>query len=319
MWTVVILTLCVIMLIVGRYNLLDQLIKIIIIVLTISTLVSVTMALFKTDIPLSYVQIFPKEAIDIGFLIAFMGWMPAPLDISVWHSLWAVEKNNNDNKYNLKTGLFDFNIGYFATIFLGLCFVFLGYLVMFNQNETFNETHLENSKLKRHGVGKLLDTLASLKDRKFISMNENGSFTITELAKEILWSSKIPIWAKILRLLQIKSCDLQQIIETINSSEDEIFNELEQLRKNQFVLMSPQRQDEKLIKVYEILPEGIEVIDKTETQGFENINFGKNKSDGEIIGTIEEILDHVKKLNCSDDEKNNITRKLELLKNKLEI
>jgi len=138
MWTVVILILCVIMLIVGRYNLLDQLIKIIIIVLTISTLVSVTMALFKTDIPLSYVQIFPKEAIDIGFLIAFMGWMPAPLDISVWHSLWAVEKNNNDNKYNLKTGLFDFNIGYFATIFLGLCFVFLGYLVMFNQNETFS-------------------------------------------------------------------------------------------------------------------------------------------------------------------------------------
>jgi hypothetical protein len=139
------------------------------------------------------------------------------------------------------------------------------------------------------------------------------------LAKEILWSSKIPIWAKILRLLQIKSCDLQQIIETINSSEDEIFNELEQLRKNQLVLMSPQRQDEKLIKVYEILPEGIEIIDKTETQGFENINFGKNKSDGEIIGTIEEVLDQVKKLNCSDDEKNNITKKLELLKNKLEI
>ena len=142
-----------------------------------------------------------------------------------------------------------------------------------NQNGTFNETHLENSKLKRHGVGKILDTLASLKDRKFISMNENGSFTITELAKEILWSSKIPIWAKILRLLQIKSCDLQQIIETIDSSEDKVFNELEQLRKNQLVLMSPQRLDDKLIKVYEILPEGIEVIDKTETQGFENINF----------------------------------------------
>ena len=188
-----------------------------------------------------------------------------------------------------------------------------------NQNETFNETHLENSKLKRHGVGKILDTLASLKDRKFISMNENGSFTITELAKEILWSSKIPIWAKILRLLQIKSCDFQQIIETINSSEEKIFNELEQLRKNQLVLMSPQRQDEKLIKVYEILPEGIEIIDKTETQGFENINFGKNKLDGEIIGTIDEILNEVQKLSCSNNEKNNIIQKLELLKNKLEI
>lgn len=188
-----------------------------------------------------------------------------------------------------------------------------------NQNGTFNETHLENSKLKRHGVGKILDTLASLKDRKFISMNDNGSFTITELAKEILWSSKIPIWAKILRLLQIKSCDLQQIIETINSSEEKIFNELEQLRKNQLVLMSPQRQDEKLIKVYEILPEGIEVIDKTETQGFENINFGKNEPEGEIIGTIDEIINEIQKLSCSDNEKNNIIKKLELLKNKLEI
>ena len=188
-----------------------------------------------------------------------------------------------------------------------------------NQNGTFNETHLENSKLKRHGVGKILDTLASLKDRKFISMNDNGSFTITELAKEILWSSKIPIWAKILRLLQIKSCDLQQIIETINSSEEKIFNELEQLRKNQLVLMSPQRQDEKLIKVYEILPEGIEVIDKTETQGFENINFGKNEPEGEIIGTIDEIINEIQKLSCSDNEKNNITKRLELLKNKLEI
>ena len=37
-----------------------------------------------------------------------------------------------------------------------------------NQNGTFNETHLESSKLKKHGVGKILDTLASLKDRKFI-------------------------------------------------------------------------------------------------------------------------------------------------------
>ena len=188
-----------------------------------------------------------------------------------------------------------------------------------NQNGTFDETHLENSKLKRHGVGKILDTLASLKDRKFISMNDNGSFTITELAKEILWSSKIPIWAKVLRLLQIKSCDLQQIIETINSSEEKIFNELEQLRKNQLVLMSPQRQDEKLIKVYEILPEGIEVIDKTETQGFENINFGKNEPEGEIIGTIDEIINEIQKLSCSDNEKNNITKRLEVLKNKLEI
>ena len=42
------------------------------------------------------------------------------------------------------------------------------------EKETFNENNLENSKLKIHGVGKILDTLASLKDRTFISLNKNG-------------------------------------------------------------------------------------------------------------------------------------------------
>jgi len=58
---------------------------------------------------------------------------------------------------------------------------------------TFDENNLENSELKRHGVGKILDTLASLKDRKFISLNSDGSFSITQLAREILWSANVPI------------------------------------------------------------------------------------------------------------------------------
>lgn len=188
-----------------------------------------------------------------------------------------------------------------------------------NENGTFDETHLENSNLKRYGVGKILDTLASLKERKFISMNKNGSFTITDVAKEILWSLDIPIWARILRLLQIKSCNLQEIIETINNSENKVFEELEKLRKSQLVLMSPQRQDDKLIKVYEILPEGIQVIDKTETQGFENMNLDKNQSNGETLETIEEIVNEIKNSNCSENEKNKIIEKLNILKNNLEI
>ena len=96
------------------------------------------------------------------------------------------------------------------------------------ENGTFNENHLENSEIKRHGVGKILDTLASLKDRKFISLNSDGSFTITELAREILWSSNIPIWGRILRLLQVKSCSLNQIIEVLASDEDKIIHEIEQ-------------------------------------------------------------------------------------------
>ena len=83
--------------------------------------------------------------------------------------------------------------------------------------------------------------------------------------------------------------------------------------------MSPQRQDDKLIKIYEILPEGIQVIDKTETEGFENIKFDKRESSGEKLETIEEIINEVKNTSCSDNEKNNIIEKLNLLKNNLKI
>ena len=184
---------------------------------------------------------------------------------------------------------------------------------------TFDENNLENSDLKRHGVGKILDALASLKDRKFISLNSDGSFTITELAREILWSSNIPIWGRILRLLQIKSCNLNQIIEILAIDEDKIIHEIEQLRKNQLVLMSPQRQGDKLIKIYEILPEGIHEIDKTETEGFEQINFGETKSNGGILEIIDDIKNQIQKTSISDPEKNRIISKLNNLKNKLEI
>ncbi len=184
---------------------------------------------------------------------------------------------------------------------------------------TFNENSLENSELKRHGVGKILDTLASLKDRKFISLNKNGSFSITELAREILWSSNIPTWAKILRLLQIKSCNLNQIIEIIGMSEKEITAEIEKLRKNEFLLMSPQRQENKLIKVYEILPDGINEVDKTETEGFNKIKFGEIKSNGGILEIIDEIKKDIQNTSNSEIEKDNIIKKLNNLKNKLEI
>jgi len=184
---------------------------------------------------------------------------------------------------------------------------------------TFDENNLENSELKRHGVGKILDTLASLKDRKFISLNSDGSFSITQLAREILWSANIPIWGRILRLLQIKSCNIDQITDILGTSEDKIKQELEELRKNEFVLMSPQRQEEKLIKIYEILPEGIQEIDKTDTQGFNKSNFRKVTLNGGIIEIINQIQNEIQKSNITEQDKNKIIEKVKDLKNRLEI
>jgi len=114
--------------------------KIIVITLTISTIFAVIIAYNNNTSTLSFTQIMPRNSIDIAFLIAFMGWMPAPLDISVWQSLWCIEKNKNTKNYTPKSALFDFNIGYISAIFIGLGFVALGSLVMFQSGETFSDS-----------------------------------------------------------------------------------------------------------------------------------------------------------------------------------
>ena len=188
-----------------------------------------------------------------------------------------------------------------------------------NENGTFNENDLENSELKRLGVGKILDSLATLKDRKMISLNSNGSFSITELAREILWSKSIPKWARILRLLQIKSCNMEQISDILKIPKLETSEEVEKLRKSQFILMSPQRQEGKIVKVFEILPEGVEEIDKTETEGFDKIRFGEIKPEIEILSRVDEIIKEIQDTQLEQPKKDTIIKKLSELKNKLEI
>jgi len=187
------------------------------------------------------------------------------------------------------------------------------------ENGTFNENSLESSELKRLGIGRILDALASLKDRKLISLNNDGSFSITNLAQGILWSNNVPIWGKILRLLQIKSCSINQIADILGISEDILLEDVEKLRKNQFILMSPQRKEGKLVKVYEILSEGINEIDKTETEGFNNTNFGEFKSEFEILSLIDNLMKEIQDSQLDQPKKDTIIRKLSKLKDKLEI
>lgn len=134
-WTVIILAICVLILFKGKYSILDKAIKIIVITLSVSTLFAVILAMSNLKLQLSVEQILPTGAAGIAFLIAFMGWMPGPLDISVWQSIWAIEKQKENAEYEVKSSLFDFNVGYFSTIFVGLGFIILGALVMFHSPE----------------------------------------------------------------------------------------------------------------------------------------------------------------------------------------
>lgn len=138
-WSILITILSISLLLIGKYKLLDSLMKYVILVLTICTLIAVSVALMKNNQAFTFTQVFPKGTIEITFLIAFLGWMPAPLDVSIWQSIWSLEKDKATLKTTTtKQAIFDFNVGYVGTIFLAVCFVILGALVMYNSGKSFS-------------------------------------------------------------------------------------------------------------------------------------------------------------------------------------
>jgi Mn2+/Fe2+ NRAMP family transporter len=138
-WSLLITILSISVLLIGKYKLLDNLMKYVILILTLSTLIAVIVAITKNDQAFTFTQVFPKETVEIYFLIAFLGWMPAPLDISIWQSIWSLEKEKTTlKKTTTKQAIFDFNIGYVGTIFLAICFIILGALVMYGTGQNFS-------------------------------------------------------------------------------------------------------------------------------------------------------------------------------------
>jgi Mn2+/Fe2+ NRAMP family transporter len=136
----------VLILLIGKFAILDKLIKLVIVILAISTIVAVVYA-FNTGYHASPVNADSFDwmnSVDILFLIAFIGWMPAPIDVSVWSSLWSIEKAKSLNfQPRLKDALLDFRIGYIGTALLALCFLLLGALVMYGSGRELSANGTE--------------------------------------------------------------------------------------------------------------------------------------------------------------------------------
>ena len=142
-WSGILLGICILILAIGRYNTLDSLLKIVGVVLVVSTLTAFFSVLFHGRVPEA--QGFIPEQIGnpvgIIFLIALMGWMPTAVDISTWISLWAEAKMKlTGYRPSLKEALLDFNFGYLVTAILAICFLTLGATVIYGTN-----TELSNS------------------------------------------------------------------------------------------------------------------------------------------------------------------------------
>ncbi|UCC30707.1 MAG: Nramp family divalent metal transporter [Phycisphaerales bacterium] len=138
-WAVILLACCVLVLASGGYPLLDKLMKLLMVFLAVCTVVAVVAAAghgrVATPEPAA-----PRvwDVAGIAFLVMLMGWMPTPVDASAWPSLWMQERiKQTGHRPTLGEALFDFNLGYAASLIMALMFLSLGALVMFGAGETF--------------------------------------------------------------------------------------------------------------------------------------------------------------------------------------
>jgi Mn2+/Fe2+ NRAMP family transporter len=138
-WAVILLACCVVVLASGGYPLLDRLMKFLMVFLVICTVVAVVAAVGHGRVAQQDFRAPPVwDAAGIAFLVALMGWMPTPVDASAWPSLWMQERSRQTrHKPNLRQALFDFNLGYGASLVMAVLFLSLGALVMYGSGETF--------------------------------------------------------------------------------------------------------------------------------------------------------------------------------------
>ncbi|MFP4528052.1 MAG: Nramp family divalent metal transporter [Candidatus Kapaibacterium sp.] len=146
-WTsILILLVTLSILFIGKYPLLDSTMKVMVSVLGITTIISTIIAFtiaaqrgFATA-P-GFVDPELWNITGVAFLLALMGWMPAPIEVSVWPSLWALERKKQTNYTpNLREHLFDFYVGYIGTAVMALFFLGLGAFVMYGTGEHFSDS-----------------------------------------------------------------------------------------------------------------------------------------------------------------------------------
>ena len=137
--SIIILSSVILILLLGKYSALDKIVKVLIVVLGISTILAFILA--SVNGSQAQEGFSPPEIFNYSgfiFLIALMGWMPAPIEASTWSSVWMKERAKETGHFpTVKESLTDFKIGYIGTAVLACFFLGLGAYVMYGTGQEF--------------------------------------------------------------------------------------------------------------------------------------------------------------------------------------
>lgn len=138
MLSMLLIFLTIIILVLGKYNLLEDLCRVLVIGFAITTLITTILALagFEFGNIQPAVELAPDRP-TTAFLVSLSGWMPTGIMGTVMLSIWVQARKASITKaeFTKADADFDFHIGYFASMFLAICFVILGYVVILGQGD----------------------------------------------------------------------------------------------------------------------------------------------------------------------------------------
>ena len=137
-WAGILLAICILILIIGKFKVLDSVLKVVGVVLLLSTIIAVVSSLINGRVSQVDGFVVPELLSSSGILfsIALMGWMPTAVDMSTWTSLWTEARIKQTNYHpTLKETLFDFNLGYFVSAILAVCFLTLGAMILYGSGK----------------------------------------------------------------------------------------------------------------------------------------------------------------------------------------
>ena len=117
----------------GRYANAEKLVKVLVIAFSILTLLATAVAV--TQLGSNDRAIFSSFTLDwtaIAFIVAMTGWMPLPIAVSAFQSVWIREKRRlMGDQFSRRQVVFDLNLGWVLTLILAICFVIMGTAVLF--------------------------------------------------------------------------------------------------------------------------------------------------------------------------------------------
>ena len=123
-----------VLLIVGKYTLLERTLKVVIPILFVALLITTGLVINAGSV-LHITNFSPPAILDeagILFLITLIGWMPTAVETSSWLSLWSVEKYKMTQKTPpLNEALKEFNSGYTITSILAFFFLTIGCMTLY--------------------------------------------------------------------------------------------------------------------------------------------------------------------------------------------